>query len=207
MREVDMGGTGSGTWFRWDAKQTTESQHRVDIRYMRQNGLLRPGRLGSLSWSRGGEKTGSIHYRVIEGYLLLRYRMRMYGGDWEDIEQSIMIDWTACNYGGKRPWFICPIRGCRRRVAVLYCAGKYFGCRHCYDLVYSSQREERHQWAERKCNAIIRRLGGDPHDEYWPEKPKYMHWKSYNRLLDKAKYYHRVSEEGMARLLMRLSGC
>jgi Transposase DDE domain len=31
-----------------------------------------------------------------------------------------VLEWTPCNYGGARPWFLCPMDGCRRRVAVLY---------------------------------------------------------------------------------------
>jgi hypothetical protein len=199
-----VGGIGSGSWYRWDVKNTTESQKQIDIRHLRKNGLLRPGYSGSLSWTRNGEKSGSIRFRVLNSFLTLEYSIRMHGGDWEDVSQSVPLDWTPCNYGGKRPWFVCPIRECRRRVAVLYGSGKYFGCRHCNDLVYSSQREERHQWAERKCNEIIKRLGGNPDEEFWPDKPKHMHWKTYDRLLEKAEYYHNVSEAGLASMLMRL---
>lgn len=199
-----MGGMGSGTWFRWDAKTTAESQHRVDIRYLRQKGLLRQGYSGSLSWSRDDEATGSIRIKMVEGFLRLDYRVRVHGGDWEHVSQSIPIDWTPCNFGGKRPWFICPLRGCRRRVAVLYGAGQHFGCRHCYDLAYASQREDRHRRAERKSNKIIKRLGGDPDDGFWPEKPKNMHWNTYNRLLEMAEYYHGVSETGLISTMKRL---
>jgi len=48
-----MGGTGSGSWYRWDAKDTTESQHRVDIRWMRKQGYLQAGKFVCFSWSRG----------------------------------------------------------------------------------------------------------------------------------------------------------
>jgi hypothetical protein len=47
---------------------------------------------------------------------------------------EVPLEWTACNFGGERPWFICPGAGCSRRVAVLHAAGKHFLCRHCYDL-------------------------------------------------------------------------
>lgn len=51
---------------------------------------------------------------------------------------------TPCNYGGVRLWFVCPLyiagRACRRRVGRLYLppGGRYFGCRHCYNLTYVS---------------------------------------------------------------------
>jgi hypothetical protein len=200
-----MGGSGSGTWHRWDAKDTTESQRRIDIRYLRQKGYLRPGYAGSLSWTRDGEEAGSIRFQALNSFLTLKYSIRMYEGDWEAVSQSVPLAWTPCNYGGKRPWFVCPLRGCGKRVAVLYGSGRYFGCRHCHDLVYASQREERHQWAERKCNQIIKRLGGNPDDEFWPDKPKHMHWKTYHRLISQAEYYDRVSSQGLMRLLANIS--
>ena len=49
-----MGGLGSGYWDRWDTKDTVEQCHRIDIRYLKQQGLLKPGYSGWLRWSRGG---------------------------------------------------------------------------------------------------------------------------------------------------------
>lgn len=66
-----MGSLGSGNWHRWGKKTTTEEVHRVDIRYMYKQGLLRPGYTGCLSWSRGGEPIGSIRYRVEPERLVL----------------------------------------------------------------------------------------------------------------------------------------
>ncbi|MEI6127263.1 MAG: hypothetical protein WCQ99_12005 [Pseudomonadota bacterium] len=48
---------------------------------------------------------------------------------------------TLVYFGGSRYWFLCPGRGCGRRVGKLYGAGKYFLCRHCYNLTYDSCRE------------------------------------------------------------------
>ena len=53
---------------------------------------------------------------------------------------------TPCFYGGHRWWFRCPVsvrdNVCTRRVGVLYLGeGEYFGCRHCYNLTYSSSKE------------------------------------------------------------------
>lgn len=112
-----MGGVGSGNRYRWDKKTTTEQVHRVDIRYMRKHGLLRwPGIVGSLSWSCGGEQTGSIRYRVEQDALVLIYRHRSYGEEWEEVQERVWFDRTPCNYGGKRQWFQCP--NCGKRVAV-----------------------------------------------------------------------------------------
>jgi hypothetical protein len=99
------------------------------------------------------------------------------------VRESVHLSWTACNFGGERPWFVCPRAECGRRVAVLYGPGRYFLCRHCYDLVYESQRESGMYRALHKAQAIRKRLGGSANMmEPFPEKPKGMHWSTYDRL-------------------------
>lgn len=180
-----MGGSGSGSWYRWSSKTTTESQHRIDIRWLKKQGYLRPGIISSLSWSCRGEQTGSIGYRMGIDRMVLNYRRQPHGGEWEDVEQTISFNRTPCNYGGTRTWFHCP--RCWKRVAVLYGAGKYFLCRHCYKLAYGSQREASYDRLLRKANTIKERLGGQPGRDYpFPWKPKNMHWKTYWRLRKEA---------------------
>ena len=118
------------------------------------------------------------------GQITLLYRHRSGpSGEWEEVREPVPLSWTACNFGGERPWFICPGAGCGRRVAVLYGPGRYFLCRHCYDLVYGSQREDKTQRALRRAQKIRKRLEGSANMmEPFPDKPKGMHWKTYERL-------------------------
>jgi len=59
----------------------------------------------------------------------------------ELVEGVAHLAWTPCNFGGYRPWFVCPGEGCGRRVAILYGPGPgQMLCRHCRDLTYASQR-------------------------------------------------------------------
>ena len=183
-----MGGVGSGTWYRFDKKTTTDECHSLDVRYLHREDLLKPGRRFSLRWSRADRETGSIRIGV-EGNdgperVLLLYRHRIGPGDeWEDVQEHVSLDWTACNFGGERPWFICRGAGCGRRVALLYGLGRYFLCRHCYDLVYESQRENVMYRALHKAQSIRKRLGGSANmTKPFPEKPKGMHSKTYERL-------------------------
>jgi hypothetical protein len=107
------------------------------------------------------------------------------GGGWEDIEQAISFDRTPCNYGGFRTWFLCS--RCWQRVAVLYGAGKYFLCCHCYNLTYSSQQENRADLLMRKARKIRERLGASNNlMEPILFKPKNMHQKTFNRLREEA---------------------
>lgn len=117
--------------------------------------------------------------RVILSY---SHRSRL-GGEWEDVEEPVSLERTACNFGGERPWFICPGVACGRRVAVLYGLGKYFLCRHCYDLSYSSQRRDKKDRALRRAQKIRIRLGGSvAMTEPFPKRPKGMHHDTYMRL-------------------------
>jgi hypothetical protein len=185
-----MGGLGSGDWYSFNKKTTTGECHSIDVRYLHREGLLKAGGWFSLRWSRGEHETGSIggsvegHLRLRPERVILRYRHRSGpGGEWEDVQEPVPLTWTACNFGGERPWFICPGAGCGRRVAVLYGPGKYFLCRHCYDLRYESQREDKTQRALRRAQKIRKHLGGSANMmEPFPEKPKGMHLETYMQL-------------------------
>ena len=161
---------------------TTEDVKRLDLRYLQRHDLLRPGYRGMLSWSHGGDETGSIHFGVTSTHLLLLYRYRAYGGAWEDVEEWIELVWTPCHYGGQRPWMRCP--QCVRRVAMLYSGGRLFLCRHCYGLPYASQLESPIERLLRKAQKMRERLGADLSlFTRIEKKPKGMHWATFERLV------------------------
>lgn len=112
----------------------------------------------------------------------MRYRRQRCDEDWQDKEYPVLLDRTQCNYGGERTWFLCPANGCSRRVAILY-SGSIFACRHCHNLAYDSQRESPYDRALSRAQDIRMRLGGSGSlaDDF-PEKPKGMHWRTYNQL-------------------------
>jgi hypothetical protein len=112
--------------------------------------------------------------------------------EWEDIEQRVPITWTACHFGGQRPWFVCSAyrngEYCGRRAAVLYAGGKLFACRRCYGLVYASQQETPTYRGVGRAQKIRLKLCGSPNLlEPFPDKPKGMHWRTYARLRAQAK--------------------
>jgi len=177
-----MGGSGSGCWCRWDARETTSNQKQIDIRWLRKQNYLRPGISGSLSWSSRGEITGTIDFRMEENNMILNYRQRPYDGEWEDIEQVVPITKTPCNYGGYRKWFLCP--RCWKRVGVLYGVQKYFLCRRCYNLTYESSNASPLQRIFDKARKLREKLGGQPGlMEPIADRPKRMHHKTYNRIV------------------------
>jgi hypothetical protein len=183
-----LGRIGSGSWYRFNKKTTTDECHSVDVRYLHRHGLLKPGSRFSLRWSCAGRETGSIRGLVDSSRppksmtLLYRHRSGL-AGEGEDVRERVPLKRTSCNFGGKRPWFLCPRMGCGRRVAVLYGPGRYFLCRHCYDLRYQSQREDKPHRALRRAQKIRERVGGSADmTEPFPQKPKRMHLKTYMRM-------------------------
>ena len=183
-----MGGLGSGSWYRYGTKHTVETYNHLDVNSLNRKGLLEPGTRGSVSWSRGDKTLGSVGFEVENGYFVLDYRHRRSSSEeWEEVRYHIPLVWTACNFGGGRPWFLCPgvinSRYCGRRVAKLYDRGKYFLCRHCYDLTYRSCKDGQKYRALHKCQRIRRSLGGSANMTLpFPPKPKGMHFDTYFRL-------------------------
>ncbi len=178
-----MGGFGSGKWYRWNTKETTEGLRALDVCYLNRNGLLQPGKVFHLQWSRNGEETGTISGVAARSEIVLLYRSRPSGHEeWEDVREMIHLDWTSCNYGGHRPWFRCPGTSCGRRVAVLYGADKLFLCRQCYRLTYATRNMDVANRAREKAWKILKHLGGSgAYSEFIP-KPKGMHLETYHRL-------------------------
>lgn len=177
-----MGGMGSGRQWYLGAKDTTEDYRTLDVRRWKQDGLLKPYLSYGWQWSRNGEVVASIRVKTEPNKVILTYRHRSAGKDWTDETYPISLVWTDCNIGGQRPWFLCPAKGCGRRVAILY-GGGIFACRKCHQLNYPSQRESLDDRACRRADRIRDKLGWEPGilNGHGP-KPKGMHWKTYFKL-------------------------
>ena len=176
-----MGGYGSGRRWNFCAKDTTSDYRSIDIRRWHRDGLLRPGISYGWQWTRNGEKVASINVTTEPSQVSLIYSHRTNGGEWKHENYPVRLTWTSCNYGGSRPWFLCPAKGCGRRVAKLY-GGGIFACRHCYQLAYASQREGGADRLFRKADKIRDRMGWESGILNGPgKKPKGMHWRTYKQ--------------------------
>jgi hypothetical protein len=181
-----MGGFGSGRPS-GSGRDTVESCRSLDMNRLHREGCLRAGWVGGWQWTCDGEQVASISLRAEADRLHLTYRLRISGGEWEDVAETVRIVRVACRYGGSRPYFVCPgvVNGipCGRRVAKLHGSGRYFLCRHCYRLGHASQSEVSWDRALRRANKIRERLGGDPGMAApFPARPKGMWTRTYNRL-------------------------
>jgi hypothetical protein len=204
-----MGGFGSTRWGCSSTKDTVEGNRRLDINQLNRAGCLRPGYCGGWEWKRDGERVAWIQFRRAGDRIVLSYRVRQHGGEWQDVEQPTPIVWMPCRFGGARPYFVCPgvVNGisCSRRVMKLFGAGTYFLCRHCYRLAHASQRENRYDRALRRANNTRMRLGGEPGTaSLFPKRPKGMHHRTYQRLQSEVLDAEMLTEERLVIFLERL---
>jgi hypothetical protein len=96
-----MGGFGSGRPS-GSGRDTVESCRSIDVNRLHKAGCLRPGWWGGWQWTRDGEKVASITLRAEADRLNLSYRVRIRGGEWEDVEESVRIVSVPCRFGGSR---------------------------------------------------------------------------------------------------------
>jgi len=159
------------------------------VRSLARRGLFAagPGSVaeGEVRWGRGDQVTDWIAVTYAgdcPGEVVLDYRTRRPGEDWQPVRERVALERTPCPYGGDRPWFRCP--GCGARRAVLHCLGGRFRCRSCHHLAYASTREGDADRAHRRAEKLRARLGGGPAG-CWrsiPAKPAGMRWETFERL-------------------------
>jgi hypothetical protein len=172
----------------WKGGGTVEGSRSLDVMKLARAGYLSGLQLGSWQWTYQDGTTNSIGMRGGRHEIVLDYRIRSYGEDWQSVHQRVPIRWTSCRFGGERPWFVCDVAAngvyCGRQVAKVYLAGRLFACQHCYRLGYSVQRGGPMDRAHHRLRRLHRKLGADYDgpDGGPPAKPKWMRWPTYSRL-------------------------
>lgn len=146
-----MGGYGSG---QKGSKIKVEDCTRLSISPLVRKKFLADGlqASGTVSWTYGGSTSpyASIGFTANaldphNATLGLNYTITDRStGEKTPYDYSIPLEYTTPHFGGKRWWMRCALfvngRECNRRVSILYLppGGRYFGCRHCYRLIYES---------------------------------------------------------------------
>jgi hypothetical protein len=140
----------------YDKKDTVEDCRSVSIAFLRKYDYFCGYRSGVISWKNYyGEEAGSIGVTVStmdgENYARFQYTHTCRStAEKTECDYRVPLVTTPCHLGGVRWWFICPLTRngayCGRRVGKLFLppGGRYYGCRHCYDLSYESRNESRH---------------------------------------------------------------
>jgi hypothetical protein len=178
-----MGGYGSGRGT--NTKSITNAYLEMDVRRWHRGGWLHSGNSFVSEWTCNDKTIATMKVNTGPNHLVLVYRNIGNDGLPKNLQYAVSIAWTPCNYGGLRPWFICPTEDCGRRVAILY-RGEVFACRKCHQLVYGSQRQADWERAITKAQKIRMRLGGSPNlTDVFPYRPKGMHESTYERLRQK----------------------
>jgi hypothetical protein len=181
-----LGGCGSGR-SRSSSTNTTSNYCHIDVRRWQRGGLLEAGQCFTLKWERHSDVVATIGVRAENEQVILSHRRPSHDDSCADLEYLVRFERTSCHYGKERPWFLCPARGCGRRVAILYLGGDVFACRQCYQLGYQSQREAPYMRAIHRAQAIRIKLGGSANlNEPFPGKPQGMRWSTYERLCRQA---------------------
>lgn len=161
-------------------KAKNELCPRLDVYYLRRQGLLAPGRISTLTWSWANAQRVALSAQltVQDDHLVVGIRPR----------QVVMLTTTPCHYGGQRHWLVCP--ACDGRAAILHLRGTSFLCRACGLVAYASQSEDRIARAWRQQEKVERRIG-----TFGAPKPKGMHWATFERLRQERLHWDMVRDE------------
>lgn len=173
-----MGGFGSGRYPRRGRAKTTVSRCRsFSADWMNSEGILDADFHGTISWSRNGDEISTIGVQRVSmadgrDALRLHYTTKPRTGDDREHDYRVPLTYTECNFGGERPWFVCPGEGCGERVGKLYCrsGSDFYLCRHCHDLGYeSSQKSGTHEYENiqkplEQSDAALERFNDHPFD-------------------------------------------
>ncbi len=153
-----MGGRGSGGGGVYNKKRLTRECFRLPLK------LIRKSFSGSLIC---GES--SVGYMKNWKEVTISYESKG-----KSYSHKIGLEYTPCNYGGERAWFVCP--ECYERVSVLYLIPGRAACRICLNLNYPCQQEG---WLDRQIRKQWK-LKDKLENERW--RPRYMHHKTYWRI-------------------------
>jgi len=163
------------------ATSIVEEIRSIDLADLRRWGMLDPARVGrkgaipAVTWrhATGIEQLGVIAER--DGVLFIRRDDQGNLG-----KLFIPFVFTPTRFGGTRVWFRCP--GCGLGCRVLYGVAS-LRCRKCRGLKYESQYQSPAFRLLGRARKIRRRLGiSDTFGDSLPPKPRYMRWRTYNRL-------------------------
>jgi hypothetical protein len=144
----------------------------LDVGFLKREGLLDGSWVtigGTLKWPR------IARLRIARYLIVLDIRGR-------SVPQLIRVSWTRMHLGGERPWMHCP--HCEKRVAKLYRGLAGYFCRACIgNPPYATQRLSAQGRAQFKACKLRLLLNGEAQLSCpFPERPRHMHRRTYDRL-------------------------
>lgn len=176
-----------------------EQLHAIDVNAWHREGWLRAG--NSFTWRLEGRDLNDkiLDIQMETDSLVLTFLPDGIAAEKESEDQHVLLAWTDCHFGSRRPWFQCPSpygrSDCLGRCANLYLGfDGLLACRRCHRLLYSSQWTPPQLRGLVRAERIRRRLGGESgYLRPFPGKPRGMHWRTYFRLEEQAELAERMS--------------
>ena len=197
-----MGGLGSGG-HNARRRGVVEAHRKLSANRMAKAGVFREGWSGRWNWADGnGQTTGWIWINGGQDEIRLNFNFRTGGGEWQSINQTVILTRVLKPFGSDQPYFLCSRCGCR--ALHLYGSQARFLCRKCSGLVHASTRERHSDRATRQAHKIRRRLGAELGMDDPAPRPKKMHLKTYQRLHTRLEQKEAESWDDMLLLLQRL---
>jgi hypothetical protein len=187
-----------------------ESGLKLDINRLIRRGFVRPGVITGavgIAWADKytGDKIASglitADLSGIEGW----FRIQL-----GSLDQRIMLTTRRRHFGGRQWYFVCPYTN--RPASVLWKppGAQSFASRQKWErqVAYASQfmdRDARAHQGRAKITSRLCSIGGfDPDQWDLPPKPKWMRWKTYNRMVEKFDRYEAMLDEDLLEMAMRL---
>ncbi|WP_146807047.1 hypothetical protein [Acetobacter cibinongensis] len=200
-----MGGFGSGRPY--EGRPRVGAAKQIKIGAMAKMGALTEGWSASLKWS--GSGCDDMEGTFADDTLRLSWNVE---ADRESLHvvMPISVSWSDCNYGGRRPWMICPY--CARRVSTLHLSSnsKQLACRHCFNMTYESRNVDAIGRSWMREEKLLKRVGGTCGgglSSRGPSRPKGMHRTTYHRICKAAFDEEWRRDEALNDICMARFGC
>jgi hypothetical protein len=188
-----------------------ESGLKLDLNQLIRRRVIVPGYRSDvppfISWTNTGDATAQLSYNL-EGTTSGWLRIKM------DCRDDQWIELSACprRFGGRQWYFLCPHTYCRASTLWMPPGARSFASRQYWgrQVAYASQFLDPIQRAHRgkgKINARLCAVGGfDPKEWDFGPKPKWMRWRTYNRVEEKFDRYEAMLNQGLTDVMLRCLG-
>jgi hypothetical protein len=127
-----------------------------------------------------------------------------------NLDQWLPLRRQPRHFGGAQWYFECPRTGRRCSVVWMPPGARSFASRQAWGarkVAYSSQFQTWHDRALTAGQKLRSDLGGPDWAGYNgddPPKPKWMRWKTYNRILDRSYRYEAIADQHLVHFVARL---
>ena len=189
-------------------RTTLESGLKLDLNTLRRRGLIRPGEKCGvvIRWTNtytGEEIARGVMKSNMEGTYEGWLRIQI-----EDLNQTIILVPKPRHFGGYQWYFVCPVMNRCASVLWMPLGATRFCSRQAWSrrVAYASQFLDPDNRAHRGQAKIKARLIADLDPDEWdlPPKPKWMHWRTYNRYVERYDAYEAILDSGIADLMAKL---